>query len=724
MTGQRRTHWLLGAMTILLLGDTTAWGYYFDDRREMSLSGFAYSRATFALEDGIAAQSRTYYTGNLVQHRNFLTLEWRHNLNRVSREFPLAGPVAQFLNLDAFDYYLNMRTEYDGVFQYGPMKIRGLMRGTRRHVPYFDDPTTPTPFDGIYFTPGASPRGPADSISLSNRRWLRELRDVNIRLFEWYFNITKGPLFIRLGRQNLSWGETDAFRLLDQINPLDSTFAGFLTALDERRIPLNMLRAQWSFGTVGPIADLTLEGFYSIDNEVSPVLPTSSSFFWGSPSGGNTAIMVGRTPCGGHYMEQRGLPPYNRDPQFPYRGSGVGPKRGGGCSVRGDGPHSNLEDGRGGGRIVGTIHDFTFSLAHYYTYQDTAVVRATIIAPTRDHLRWDAGLPTDSQGRLWADNLVDTPFGKGNTANPWGVEDPFAARMISSGANPNGRGAASSVGGSERIARSTVNYQRIQVTGASLSFPVNALTGMFVGSDNPLYYLYTTFRSEIAYFNNVPGMTAYANGDGGTAISRFLGVGPLFGPGGPLAHQAGRRTVRITKRDWLAWNIGLDHNQWIRWLNPNNSFTFSAQQFWLHRNGQDTKFDKSKPLSPLNDRDVTAIQYRRFTRSVTNPAAAAVCGPGTGTTAGCALQIQGKEDWLTTLAISTQYFAGNVRPSFIFFYDWSGAWLIQPGLDWTFWDPFRASVRYNYLDGRAGTSNLGNANRRDSIWFELQYLLY
>ena len=109
---------------------------------------------------------------------------------------------------------------------------------------------------------------PADVISLSNRRWLRELRGPNIRLFEWYFNITKGPLFIRIGKQNLSWGESDGFRLLDQINPLDNGFAGFLTGLDERRIPLNMLRAQWSFGTVGFINDLTLEGFYSIDNEV------------------------------------------------------------------------------------------------------------------------------------------------------------------------------------------------------------------------------------------------------------------------------------------------------------------------------------------------------------------------------------------------------------------------------------------------------------------------
>ena len=52
-----------------------------------------------------------------------------------------------------------------------------------------------------------------------------------IRLFEWYVNFIKGPLFIRIGRQNLSWGETDGFRLLDQINPLDNNFGGFLTSL-------------------------------------------------------------------------------------------------------------------------------------------------------------------------------------------------------------------------------------------------------------------------------------------------------------------------------------------------------------------------------------------------------------------------------------------------------------------------------------------------------------
>jgi hypothetical protein len=495
-----------------------------------------------------------------------------------------------------------------------------------------------------------------------------------------------------------------------------------------------MLRAQWSFGTIGPVSDLTLEGFYSVDNEVAqPGLPTSSTNYWGSIQGGTTPVMMGRTPCGGDFMAKRGIPRYMEDPLLPYNGTGPGPNRGGGCSQRGDLPHSNLADGRGGGRILGTIHDFTFSIAHYYTYQDFTMVRTNIISPTRDHLRWDLGLPTDSQGRPWADNVVNSGVGQGNTANPWGVEDPFAARMISSGANANGRGAFGTIGGVERDLRSTVNYPRIQVTGASLSFPVNALTGMFVGSDNPLYYIYTTFRSEIAFFNNVGINKAYRNLDGATAINRFLGADVLaanyqptavFGPGGVFADQVGRRTAHLDRRDVLAWNIGLDHNQWIRWLNRSNSFVFSAQQFWLNINGQPTTYKSGSLPSILNDKNVLAGVKRQFQRA--NPRAGAnptTCDPGSNSRAGCVLWGFGGQSQLTTLLINTQYMAGNLRPSVLGFYDWSGSWFIQPGIDWTFWDPFRAGVRYNYLDGK-GNSGIGIQNRKDSVWIELQYLLY
>src|SRR6266536_1435240 len=107
--------WFFAAVMVVLLEAVTAWGYYFDDRREMSLSGFAYSRAAFATtSDNIGTFKGFYQAGNLVSHRNFLTLEWRHNLNRLSRDLPTIGPLFQFLNLHAFDYYLNLRESYEG----------------------------------------------------------------------------------------------------------------------------------------------------------------------------------------------------------------------------------------------------------------------------------------------------------------------------------------------------------------------------------------------------------------------------------------------------------------------------------------------------------------------------------------------------------------------------------------------------------------------------------
>ena len=139
------------------------------------------------------------------------------------------------------------------------------------------------------------------------------------RLFEWYFNISKGPLFIRIGRQNLSWGETDGFRLLDQINPLDNLFGGFLVPLDERRVPLNMLRAQWSFGTLGPISDVTLEGFVSPDRRTNAWYALNQGSFWNTPTNASP-VEVGKMPCGGKSGKAEstgGVPNVNGIPPSP-----------------------------------------------------------------------------------------------------------------------------------------------------------------------------------------------------------------------------------------------------------------------------------------------------------------------------------------------------------------------------------------------------------------------
>jgi len=72
------------------------------------------------------------------------------------------------------------------------------------------------------------------------------------------------------------------FRLLDYINPLDNTFGGPFEDLDDRRIPLWMLRGTYDLGGVGPISSLMLEGFWvpgSWDVRVAPFPPVGTPYF-------------------------------------------------------------------------------------------------------------------------------------------------------------------------------------------------------------------------------------------------------------------------------------------------------------------------------------------------------------------------------------------------------------------------------------------------------------
>ena len=163
-----------------------------------------------------------------------------------------------------------------------------------------------------------------------------------------------------------------------------------------------MLRAQWNFGTVGPIGDLTLEGF------VSPDRTTASRFvaqghYWGGGHSAPSPFTTYKMPCGG--------PVFGRKSPGPNDAPGNGVP----CWVRAPGPHSSLEDSRGGGRLSGTVRDFTFSLAHYYTWSDNILSEASALAPTPEHMAWDFSGDVFTQ-------LTGKPATREN--NPWGANDP------------------------------------------------------------------------------------------------------------------------------------------------------------------------------------------------------------------------------------------------------------------------------------------------------------
>ena len=63
-------------------------------------------------------------------------------------------------------------------------------------------------------------------------------------------------LGIRLGKQQVVWGRTDLFRVLDVLNPVDYSRQNIYDELEDIRIPQWMLNLETRFGSVGPFQDL------------------------------------------------------------------------------------------------------------------------------------------------------------------------------------------------------------------------------------------------------------------------------------------------------------------------------------------------------------------------------------------------------------------------------------------------------------------------------------
>ena len=182
-----------------------------------------------------------------------------------------------------------------------------------------------------------------------------------------------------------------------------------------------------------------------------------------------------------------------------------------------------------------------------------------------------------------------------------------------------------------------IHAKRVQITGGSLSFPLNALTSMFVDSSSPLFYLYTTIRAEFTYTRNNLLREQYGGGSESlTNMQRFMtrplhhaGVtshllydpryladGLSAGEGNCDDHMGwgangirGCRSGHHSSRDQWAFVLGIDHIQWIRFLNKSNSFVFSGQYFHRHTNNV-KRYKKGIPVGRDNDTHSIGVTNR------------------------------------------------------------------------------------------------------------------
>ncbi len=611
MTRARRRQSVLqvagAAMLVAGLGARPAWSITVDDRGEMRFGMRAYTNVRIATEqrggDDDPLSFPNSPPGHVQQHRYFLELKFDHNIRRLATEGRGLAAVFGWLQPDELDYSLQYRGEWEGVYDYGPSEYRDPVATALRYQA--DLPDAPAL--------NLSPDIP-EALARRRARLIQRISRHRHRFFLGYIDIAKGPVFVRAGRQILAWGETDIFRLLDNINPLDSSFGGFLIALDERRVPLDMLRASYRFGSFGPIHDAYLEGFVARGDRIAVFPPTPPGAVW-IPGGVGAPNPALRTVV--------------------------------------DIP--DKWDVRGGGRFVFTAADVTASLAHYYTYLDTPGVRFIVPGPTRRF-----PLPTPSFGH-----------------------EIVAVQEI----------------------------PRVAVTGASMTFPLERF--------------YAIVRSEAAWFKGEPfnrqgrGDSADTNDAPGTPAFRRLarqrntegGLNPFVYPGFLNLARTGPIHGRTLQRDSFNMSIGLDVNQYIRWLNRQQTFLFTTQFFYKH------VFDSPGDL-------VLPVPHHNNKVDPSLLAIGTACTTPRGGTRACRLEPRlfdlNDDQFLHTFAVFTSYRGGRVLPTVAVFYDWQGAVLVQPGVSLVR-DPFRLIMDYTRIAGPP-TGQIGTLRDRDNVRFQLEFV--
>ncbi|MBW2367735.1 MAG: hypothetical protein JRH15_07605 [Deltaproteobacteria bacterium] len=494
--------WIFGAVFF----STQANAIFINEAKTLDFAGKLQSRLSVRTTDSTGFTQLGTDSGDVVQHRNLLYLQVDHDLKGFR-------PLGLKLK-----YHLLGRFLFEGIYDYGPSQFQDLKDFNK------DD-----------------------------------IEDVaeDIELWEAYLDISRGPLFVRIGRQNLAWGETDVFRLMDLINPLDDTFGGIFEDLDDRRVPLKMIRGSYNFGTVGPIDAFALEGFWvpgQLEDEIAPQAPFGTPY---SPP--VLPVAWGSIP---------GVVDFNE-------------------------AHRYLDDDNGssryGFRCQGVVgQNLTLSLGHFKSYLD---LPAVVFDMTQQFIPLPPpAAPIPAQVMLWK------------------------------------------------------TFPEVRVTGLSMNY-YEMNTDMVI-------------RAEVAYFDDEPVFIPEVNTPGPMLIP--TGAPP---PAPPVFPQF--RSGEIPTKDFVKFSIGLDKDQWIRWLNKKKTFLISFQYFGTYCRDYDNRMRYAVPDTP--DPSTFNIRHKRFEQTF-------------------------------TLLTNTLYLQGNIMPELIAAYDPRGALMFMPSISYRH-EPFMLKLQYANISG-------------------------
>jgi len=200
-------------------------------RQTLAIEAYGPLQITGNVQSQTLLRSRSMDNWTFVQNRNTLRLrldyEWMKNGRFIDR-----WDVPWVKNSTL---YLLYRGIYDSVYDIAP--------------------------GGNLYDIDNNPAGSINSLSGDRRDALKFQNDLREAYVDLEFRDI--PLSLRLGKQQVVWGETDNFRMLDRANPLDLTWHQVYESWDDLRRPLWMIKALWKVGYLGPLSDSFIETYWN-----------------------------------------------------------------------------------------------------------------------------------------------------------------------------------------------------------------------------------------------------------------------------------------------------------------------------------------------------------------------------------------------------------------------------------------------------------------------------
>jgi hypothetical protein len=451
-----------------------------------------------------------HQAGDLASQRNFYNPEFDAKLTDYMR-WMNEVPGLSFLSPEDFKFRFAWWGFYDGVFDYMDEKWNNARQGGG-YMSRLGGRKVSTPLARQSVSNNVRDESFIFNDENKNPRHIISSRN---RINELYLDYTKGRFFTRIGRQAISWGESDTIALLDASNPFDLTMGapGFFMDTEEARIPLWTLRNTIKLvDNLGPVSSLFAD-MYVVPGPIDNTIPYSNPSFFGFPysqPGADPSLglspLVLQAPNGGLFTPLH-VVITEREPKHTW------------------------DETRWGARLAGVLfRDYTVSGWFFRTYPqqpaphliggEPSITRTDIPSTLIDNRGFRVSRCLDANGNQ--------------------VRRPNRSGLSPVGLTPSGR---------------PCGFAKPVVT--ELARHLNGVAG--IGATWFAQPLNGIIRSEIEYFIDQDAFIPGVNLDPQVQV-----------PGGT------KKNNTIAKADYMRWTLGYDRFFFFRPLNPTNSFTFIA----------------------------------------------------------------------------------------------------------------------------------------------------